>query len=290
MNIVTRFAPSPSGKLHLGHALSAVLAHEFAQLEGGAFFVRIDDIDGTRSRPEYVEAALDDLTWLGLSWDGAPLYQSERLGLYEQALERLSAADLLYPCFCTRAEIEAEVAASAAAPHGDFGTPYPGTCRHLSDAERLARAHEPHCWRLDMEKALEQVEHIGIVLQWEDAFSGTVTASPQAAGDVVLARKDAPASYHLASTVDDAAMGVTDVVRGKDLFASTHIHRLLQALLHLPTPRYHHHPLIADADGKRLAKRDAAMELEALRNNGVDGPALAHDLLDGRLPSGYSLV
>lgn len=290
MSIVTRFAPSPSGKLHLGHALSAVLAHEFARLEGGAFLLRVDDIDGTRSRPEYVEAALADLDWLGLRWDGEPLYQSERLALYEQALARLSAADLLYPCFCTRAEIAAEVAASATAPHDEFGPPYPGTCRHLSDEERMARAHEPHCWRLDMEKALEQVDQIGTVLEWHDAFAGRVVADPQAAGDIVLARKDAPASYHLASTVDDAAMGVTDVVRGKDLFASTHIHRLLQALLHLPTPRYHHHPLIADDNGKRLAKRDAAMELEALRNNGVDGEALARDLVDGRLPSGYSLI
>lgn len=290
MTVITRFAPSPSGQLHLGHALSAVLAHEFARLEGGAFLLRIDDIDGTRSRRDYVDAAMTDLKWLGIDWQGDPVFQSARLGLYESALARLSEADLLYPCFCTRADIAAEVAASATAPHGDFGVPYPGTCRHLSDEERLARADQPHCWRLDMAKALEQIEHLGIALTWDDAFAGRVLAEPEAAGDIVLARKDAPASYHLASTIDDADMGITDVVRGKDLFASTHIHRLLQALLHLPTPRYHHHPLIGDADGKRLAKRDAAMELAALRNSGVDGPALAHDLLDGRLPAGYSLL
>lgn len=290
MTIITRFAPSPSGKLHLGHALSAVLAYELARLESGTFILRIDDIDGTRSRPEFVESALDDLRWLGIEWDGPPYFQSHRLAHYEEALAQLSAMDLLYPCFCTRAEIAAEVTASLTAPHEDFGVPYPGTCRHLPDAERLARAYEPHCWRLDMGKALAVIDARGLTLKWQDAFAGTMIAEPHVAGDVILARKDAPASYHLASTLDDAAMGVTDVVRGRDLFASTHIHRLLQALLGLPTPHYHHHPLIADAEGKRLAKRDAAMELANLRATGMDGPTLAQELITGRLPTGYSLI
>ena len=290
MKIITRFAPSPSGRLHIGHALSATLAHELARGEGGTFFLRMDDIDAARSRPEYGEAAIEDLNWLGLRWDGGVHYQSARLAFYEEALEKLSAMDLIYPCFCTRADIAAEIADSASAPHGDFGPLYPGTCRHLSDTERLARAHEPHCWRLDMSKALEIAKSNHERLIWEDAFAGTVIAQPHLAGDVVLARKDAPASYHLASTLDDAAMGITDVIRGNDLFASTHIHRLLQALLGLPTPRYHHHPLIADANGKRLAKRDAAMELVALRENGIEGQAFARDLIAGRLPTGYSLM
>ena len=254
--------------------MSAVMAHGLAKEKGGILRLRIDDIDGTRSRQEFVDAAIFDLEWLGLGWDGMIVFQSQRLDQYEAALAQLSAMGLIYPCFCTRSEIAAEVTASISAPHEEFGPAYPGTCRHLSDDERMARVHEPHCWRLDMDKAL----------------AGTMNAEPQAAGDVVLARKDAPASYHLASTLDDAAMGITDVVRGKDLFASTHIHRLLQALLGLPTPLYHHHPLIAGADGKRLAKRDAAMELAMLRERGVDGAVLTDHLWNGRLPAGYSFL
>ena len=284
--MITRFAPSPSGKLHLGHAMSAVMAHGLAKKNGGIIRLRIDDIDGTRSRQEFVDAAIFDLEWLGLGWDGMIVFQSQRLDQYEAALAQLSAMGLIYPCFCTRSEIAAEVTASISAPHEEFGPAYPGTCRHLSDDERMARVHEPHCWRLDTDKALAQTG----ALQWDDSFAGTMNAEPQAAGDVVLARKDAPASYHLASTLDDAAMGITDVVRGKDLFASTHIHRLLQALLGLPTPLYHHHPLIAGADGKRLAKRDAAMELAMLRERGVDGAVLADHLWNGRLPAGYSFL
>ena len=212
---VTRFAPSPTGRLHLGHALSAVRAHDLARAGGGRFLLRIEDIDGTRSRPEHVETILRDLEWLGLEWDDLS-FQSERLDLYAAAQARL--ADLLYPCFCTRAEI----AASLSAPHGATAV-YPGTCRHLSVAERAARMGEPHGWRIDMARAVERAGP----LAWQDSGAGEVAADPLSHGDVILARKDAPASYHLAVTVDDAAQGVTDVVRGVDLFDATHVHRLL---------------------------------------------------------------
>ena len=286
MTIITRFAPSPTGRLHLGHALSALLSHDRARAVDGRFYLRIDDIDGARSRDEFVAAAMEDLRWFGLMWDDAPLYQSARLALYEAALIHLSAADLVYPCFCTRADIAAEVAASASAPHGDFGPVYPGTCRLLSARERLARAGEPHSWRLDMAKA------VGIAgpLHWEDEREDIILAMPEKAGDIILARKDAPASYHLASTIDDADMGITHVIRGRDLFASTHIHRLLQALLGLPTPVYHHHALVVDSSGKRLAKRDGATELAALRAHDFEGWALVEDLRRGVLPAGYSLA
>jgi glutamyl-Q tRNA(Asp) synthetase len=274
---VTRFAPSPTGRLHLGHALSAVRAFDLARTSGGRFLLRIEDIDGTRSRPEHVDAILRDLEWLGLEWDDLS-FQSERLGLYAAAQGRL--ADLLYPCFCTRAEI----AASLSAPHG--ATPlYPGTCRHLSPGTRAARMGEPHSWRLDMKRAVERAGP----LCWQDEYAGTVAADPLAQGDVILARKDAPASYHLAVTVDDAAQGVTDVVRGVDLFDATHIHRLLQGLLDLETPLYHHHPLIVGANGQRLAKRHGAPALAAMREAGEDGRALADALRRNMLPAGFRL-
>lgn len=280
--MLTRFAPSPTGELHLGHAYSAVLAHAAARSAGGRFLIRIDDIDGSRSREEYVGASLAELEWLGIDWDGDPVRQSDRLGDYAAALETLRARGLVYPCFCTRADI----AASLSAPHGPSGAIYPGTCRTLSDAERERRmAGEPHCWRLDMTRASAEAGE----LAWEEAGQGLRTANPEAHGDIVLARKDAPASYHLASTLDDAAMGVTHIIRGADLIASTDVHRLLQALLGLPTPLYRHHALVCGADGKRLAKRDAAASLASLRTAGVDGPSLAADLAAGRLPAGYSL-
>ena len=281
--MLTRFAPSPTGELHLGHAYSAVLAYDAARVAGGRFRLRIDDIDGGRSREEHVAAALADLAWLGLGWDGAPVRQSQHLGDYAAALETLRLRALVYPCFCTRADI----AASLSAPHGPSGAVYPGTCRHRSEAERARRlaAGEAHCWRLDMARAAAMAGPI----YWEEEGQGARLADPRAHGDVVLARKDAPASYHLASTIDDAAMGVTHVVRGCDLIASTDVHRLLQALLGLPTPRYRHHALVCGADGRRLAKRDAAASLASLRDAGVDGLALAADLRAGRLPTGYSL-
>ncbi len=278
----TRFAPSPTGELHLGHAYSAVLAHDAARRADGHFLIRIDDIDGSRSRGEYVDASLADLRWLGLEWDGDPVRQSARLGDYAAALDGLRARGRVYPCFCTRADI----AASLSAPHGPSGAVYPGTCRNLPDAERERRiAAEPHCWRLDMARAVAETG--GLV--WEEQGQGLRTADPLAHGDIVLARKDAPASYHLASTLDDADMGVTHVTRGADLIASTDVHRLLQALLGLPVPLYRHHALVCGPDGKRLAKRDAAASLASLRAAGIDGRALAADLAAGRLPAGYSL-
>ncbi|WP_066482993.1 MULTISPECIES: tRNA glutamyl-Q(34) synthetase GluQRS [unclassified Sphingomonas] len=285
--IVSRFAPSPTGRLHLGHALSAVRAHDLARAAGGRFLVRIEDIDATRSRPEHVDAILADLAALGLGWDGPVWYQSQRLDAYAAALDQLRDAGLLYPCFCTRADIAREVAASLSAPHGPDGPVYPGTCRALPPglrAERLAR--DPHSWRLDMAAAVARVGP----LDWHDATAGTIRADPLGHGDVVLARKDAPASYHLAVTVDDAAQGVSDVVRGRDLFAATHVHRLLQALLGLAVPRYHHHPLIVSADGRRLAKRDGAPTLD--RFSDADGRLddLAQKLRAGRLPLGFALA
>lgn len=272
--VATRFAPSPTGRLHLGHALSAVRAHDLARRAGGRFLLRIEDIDGARSRAEHVETILADLAWLGLKWDELS-FQSARLELYAAALERLQAMGLVYPCFCTRGEI----AASASAPHGEEGSVYPGTCRRLA-APDLSR---PHCWRLDMARAMAGP------LEWSDE-GRAVEADPLPQGDVVLARKDLGTSYHLAVTVDDAEQGVTDVVRGRDLFAATHVHRLLQALLGLPTPRYHHHPLIVGADGQRLAKRHGAPTLAAMRERGEDGKSLAMMLRDNALPIGFSLA
>ena len=258
----TRFAPSPTGRLHLGHAYSAILAHDFARARGGRFLLRIEDIDGTRSRTEHVATIRDDLTWLGLAWDGPVVFQSRRLASYQAALDRLRDMGLLYRCYCTRAEI----AEAGGAPHGSVAV-YPGTCRGAPPRDA------PHCWRIDMAAAVARAGP----LSWTD-HGLAILAAPAAQGDVVLARKDAPASYHLAVTVDDAAQGVTDVVRGVDLFEATHVHRLLQALLDLPVPAYHHHALLTGADGRRLAKRHGAPTLAAMRADGVDGVALAAQL------------
>jgi len=289
----SRFAPSPTGRLHLGHAYSAILAHDNARARGGRFLLRIEDIDPGRTREEFVAGIAEDLAWLGLGWDGEVVRQSRRLPLYAEALGRLKAGGLVYPCFCTRSAIAAEIAASAAAPHpgsrsgagGPDGPLYPGTCRRLGKAERAARMAEPHAWRLDVANAAA----VAGPLAWRDGDT-EVPAAAEAFGDVVLARKDAPVSYHLAVTVDDAAQGVTDVVRGRDLFAATHVHRLLQALLGLPTPHYHHHGLLADAAGNRLAKRHGAPTLASLRAAGADPAALAAALRGGTLPGGYSLA
>jgi glutamyl-Q tRNA(Asp) synthetase len=302
--VVSRFAPSPTGRLHLGHAWSALLAHDFARARGGTFLLRIEDIDAGRSRPEHVAGIFEDLTWLDLAWDGEPIFQSRRLPLYAEALARLKAMGLVYPCFCTRSAIAAEIAASAAAPHGPDGPLYPGTCHSLtSEQQEMLTIAEPHAWRLDVQKALhflfsgesrspgaESDLDPGFrrgALKWRDN-DREIVAEPETFGDVVLARKDAPTSYHLAVTVDDAAQGVTDVVRGRDLFAATHVHRLLQALLDLPTPEYHHHPLLLDAEGRRLAKRHGAPTLQSLRNAGSDPAELVEALRAGRLPAGYS--
>lgn len=281
-HIVTRFAPSPTGRLHVGHAWSALMAYDLARRTGGKMRLRIEDIDGARSREEHVAGIIEDLAWLGASWDGPVVRQSARLEEYAHALERLKAMGLVYPCFCTRADI----AASASAPHGPEGLVYPGTCRALSNDERAARMKiEPHAWRIDMARAVA----LKGPLMWEDADRGQVPAHPAAAGDVVLARKDAPTSYHLAATLDDAAMGITFVLRGLDLIAATDIHRLLQALLDLPTPVYRHHGLMVGADGKRLAKRDGGIQLAQLRDAGVDPAQLREDLRHNVFPVGISV-
>jgi len=264
--IVTRFAPSPTGYLHLGHVRSAWEGWHLAREASGRFLVRIEDIDGTRCRREFETAILADLAWLGMAGDGPVRRQSDHLDDYAAALERLDGAGVLYPCFCTRREIQAEIARAGGAPQGDLGPVYPGTCRHLSPDERAAKvaAGADYALRLDVSEALG---HTG-ALEWEEG-GHPVAAAPQALGDVVLARKDAPVSYHLAVTIDDALQGVTLVTRGADLFAATHVHRLLQALLGLPTPVYRHHKLLTDASGRRLAKRDKALTVGEMRAAGV---------------------
>ena len=283
--VVTRFAPSPTGRLHLGHAYAALQAHDHARAAGGRFLLRIEDIDGTRSREGFVAGIAEDLAWLGLTWDGPVLRQSTRLAIYDAALAGLRDRGLLYPCFCTRADI----AASVSAPHhGPDGLVYPGTCRHLPAGEAAAQiaAGAPHAWRLATDRAVAQAGP----LDWTDTLAGPQRADPAAFGDVVLARKDAPASYHLAVTIDDAAQEITDVVRGRDLMRATDIHRLLQALLGLPTPRYRHHPLLLGPDGTRLAKRNGAPALADLRAAGEDGTAQAAALRAGRLPIGFAVA
>ena len=282
--IRTRFAPSPNGPLHLGHAYAAIVAHDRAAADGGEMLLRIEDIDGARSRPELADEFRADLAWLGLTWREVAL-QSQRIVSYRAATDRLRAMGLLYPCCCTRAEV-----AAAATELGPDGPVYPGTCRRMSvdPAPDVA-------WRLDMARAVAQVGP----LTWRDEIAGEQSAcperfGPERFGDVVLWRKDAPASYHLAATLDDAADGVSVVTRGLDLFAATHVHRLLQALLGLPVPVWHHHLLLVEPDGRKLAKRRGAPALADLRRTGEDGFALAdalraHVLTGTRIPAGLSL-
>ncbi len=269
-DIVTRFAPSPSGYLHLGHAHSALFAWRAARRVGGRFLLRIEDIDGPRSTPAFAAAIEEDLAWLGLDWDGPVVRQSARMETYAAALERLEDMGLLYPCFCTRAKVRAEIAASGQAPHGPAGPLYPGTCRALDEDERARRleAGQPYGLRLDVARAVERAGP----LTWTDLGRGEIRADPLAHGDVVLARKDIATSYHLAVTLDDAAQGVTLVTRGEDLFPQTDVHRLLQSLLGLPVPQWHHHGLLTDDQGQRLAKRHDALSLRHLRAAGK-GPA-----------------
>jgi glutamyl-Q tRNA(Asp) synthetase len=252
--ITTRFAPSPTGYLHLGHAASALFATE--QAAGGRALLRIEDIDQGRCREEFVAAIINDLDWLGLSFDRQIRRQSLHFAEYQAALDRLAAMDLLYPCFCTRAEI----ATMGGAPHGPDGPLYPGTCRSLT-GERQG----PFALRLKMAEATRLTGP----LTWRDLDAGEQIARPELFGDVVLARKDTPASYHLAVTLDDARQGVTLVTRGMDLFPSSHLHRLLQALLDLPVPEWRHHPLLMDQSGQRLAKRDGAPSIRSLREKGM---------------------
>ena len=265
----TRFAPSPTGLLHAGHAYSARFAARAAA--GGRFLLRIEDIDRTRCRPDFEAAIHEDLAWLGLAWETPVRRQSDHFATYRDALAELDRRGLVYRCFCTRADIAREVANAASAPHvfaaGPEGPVYPGTCRHLPHAEQARRAAEgvPYALRLRMDEAVRGAG----ALTWTDTLRGAQRATPEIFGDVVLGRKDTPASYHLACTLDDALQGVTLVTRGEDLFAATHVHRLLQALFGLATPRYTHHRLITDAAGRKFSKRDSAVTIRALRESGA---------------------
>lgn len=278
--IVTRFAPSPSGRLHLGHAYSAAIGHARAREEGGKFRLRIEDLDQTRCKLEFIDGIFEDLHWLGLEWDYPVLIQSERTAQYRAALDELQSRGLAYACFCTRADI----AQSLTAPHGDAATSYPGTCRNLPD-DPQRRTTTLHSWRLNSRMAME----LAGLPSWAEADGRRFTARPEDIGDAILARKDAPASYHLSCVVDDADSCVTTVVRGTDLRPSTPIQRLLQTLLGLPEPTYLHHPLVTHEDGRRLAKRDLAPTLASMRDEGIDGPQLVKGLLEGDLPSGFRL-
>ena len=272
--IVTRFAPSPNGMLHLGHAYAAIVAHDLAQERGGKFLFRIEDIDGARSRPELADEFRRDLEWLGLEWEEVPA-QSTRLESYHNAAQQLMDRGMLYPCTCTRKEI------AALAPRiGPEGQVYPGTCKGKN-----LDLSKPAALRLDMDRAMAKVGEV----VWEDQIAGSVIADPRDLGDVVLVRKDEPASYHLAATMDDAADGVTLVTRGSDLFVATHVHRVLQALLDLPVPQWHHHGLLVDESGGKLAKSKGSAALADRRARGEDGHLLAEQLRLHRFPVGISL-
>ncbi len=280
MTDTTRFAPSPTGRLHLGHAYSALFAFEAAR--GGRFILRLEDIDATRCRLEFEQGIVEDLAWLGLDWQTPVRRQSEHMDEYAAALAQLREAGLIYPCFCTRTEIKAEIARAGEAPHGPDGPVYPGTCRALSEDERAAKLASGAAFalRLDMARSRQRAGS----LDWHDRAHGRLSATPEIFGDVVIARKDTPTSYHLAVTLDDHLQGVTLVTRGEDLLASTHVHRLLQVLLGLDTPAYHHHPLIRGAHGERLAKRAGAPTLQSLRQAG-HSPADVRQMALDALPT-----
>jgi glutamyl-Q tRNA(Asp) synthetase len=278
MTIVTRFAPSPTGHLHLGHAHSALFGWHAARQAGGRFLLRIEDIDPGRCRPEFERDLMEDLAWLGLDWETPVRRQSDHLDDYRAALGRLQGLGVIYPCFCTRKDIAAEIARAGHAPHGPDGPLYPGTCRALPDAGRAARlaSGAPYALRLDVARA----RALTGPLRWHDRGKGWQQAAPEILGDVVLARKDTPTSYHLSVTTDDHIQGVTLVTRGEDLFFATHLHRLLQALLGYDVPEWHHHGLLTNERGERLAKRDKAQTLRSLREAGRT-PAEVRALAEG---------
>lgn len=310
----TRFAPSPTGRLHIGHAFSALFAQNAAHKAGGRFLLRIEDIDVTRCKPEFSEGIIEDLKWLGLVWEEPVRYQSAHMDDYSAALSKLRSMGVLYPCFCTRKEILAEVEGAGQAPHLEHsslgnnhatcklvtphldagssgratashmnmennGPIYPGTCRALSKAQRddFIAQGKAFSWRLDVTKAMALTGP----LEWRDREAGIIKANPEIFGDVVLARKDIPTSYHLSVTVDDHIQDVELVTRGVDLLQATAIHRLLQALLGYPAPEYHHHKLLLDENGKRFAKRDGSVTLKQLRESGRSAQAIKNAVLSG---------
>ena len=266
-HVKTRFAPSPTGRLHIGHAYSAIFSYNQAKSLGGEFILRIEDIDTGRCRPEFTDGIYEDLQWLGLKWDTDNVrVQSEHFDDYAAALQKLEEKQLIYPCFCTRKQIQQEINDAASAPHGPEGALYPGTCRNLTNAQRQEKidAGTAYAMRLDIQKALQSLD---AELVWHDLSKGTQKAIAEILGDVVLARKDTPASYHLCVTIDDHLQGITHVTRGEDLFYASHLHRLLQELLELNVPQYHHHDLLLDHEGKRFAKRNQSVTLQSLRED-----------------------
>jgi glutamyl-Q tRNA(Asp) synthetase len=282
MNVRTRFAPSPTGQLHLGHAYAAWVAWEFARRSGGEFILRHEDIDATRVRDEFHQGIEADLRWLGLCWSRPALRQTERQPAYHAALEKLKQMEVAYPCFCTRKQIQDELARMGGAPHGPDPAPYPGTCRRLDDATRaeLLQSGGGHSWRLDSEKAANLAGNLFFL----DLQLGSIPVAHDLLGDVILARKDIGVAYHLAVVIDDAHQRISHVTRGDDLLAATHVHRLIQALLGLPQPLYYHHPLVLAADGRRLAKRDDDVTLASLRDDGCS-PQEVLDLARRGMPT-----
>ena len=270
MSTVTRFAPSPTGLLHLGHAHAALVAWQRARADGGLFLLRLEDIDQARCRPEFAAGILEDLAWLGLDWDGPVRLQSQHRPDHAAVLDALAGRGLLYACTCTRSDI----ARAATAPHGPDGPVYPGTCRHRPSAPHPG---QPYALRLDMAQALALTGP----LTWEEEGHGRIACDPAAFGDVVLSRREAMGSYHLCVTHDDAAQGVNLVTRGQDLAPATSVHRVLQALMGWPEPRYHHHALLTDAAGRRLAKRDQAATLRAMREAGMSPSAVRAEAMAG---------
>lgn len=276
--IRTRFAPSPSGLLHAGHGYSALAAHDFARARGGDFVLRIEDIDLSRCKSEFDAAILEDLGWLGLEWEEPVRRQAEHFDEYAEVIARLTDEGLTYPCFCTRKDIAAEIEAAVSAPHGPDGPHYPGTCRALSEDERQARmaAGDPFALRLDSEKAVEHLRAAGALpLQFSELVALSTdeemvhSVDPHLFGDIVLARKDIPTSYHVSVVLDDHLQAISHVIRGEDLREATHIQRVLQALLGFEPPKYFHHPLVCDETGRRLAKRDRDLTLRALKKTGA---------------------
>ena len=275
--MITRFAPSPTGHLHKGHAWSALTAYENARQKGGKFLLRIEDIDFNRCKSTHSLQILEDLDWLGIEWEEPVRVQSEHIDQYSRAATELLERGLLYPCFCTRKDIQREIEAAGQAPQGSEGPLYPGTCKHIPSEERAKRIEsgEPHALRLNLDKAMAEINS---PLTWTDTLHGPQEARPQILGDIVIVRKDVGTSYHLAVVFDDGLQQVTDIVRGVDLFDSTHIHCVLQKLLGLPTPTYHHHRLLTDENGNRLAKRDRSITLKSLRDAGITAKQLKTEL------------
>lgn len=279
MRLRTRFAPSPTGLLHVGNGYSALICQQWAEKHDAELLLRIEDIDHTRCRDTFTQALMEDLDWLGIQWHGEPMRQSGRLEAYRKALDYLHGIGVIYPCFCTRRQIQEQIERMGLAPHmEETGDPYPGTCRDTEPAERHRRMREERfAWRLDMAAALG---HIDQPISWQDGEERSHAVRYHVHDDIVIGRKDIGVSYHLAVVMDDAEQGITHVIRGNDLKDSTGIHRLLQALLELPAPTYIHHPLLRDAEGQRLAKRHGAPTLKSLREAGVDPQSLTHYLLD----------